>query len=113
LIVQISSVAVPQTELTSYLDYVRSSEIPDYESAPGLHSVSLLRRECVGYVEVMTISVWNFEKALGRFMETQSIPEHVRTHDGVIQLEKRAYELVFSCEGKLANADLEGEQSSG
>jgi heme-degrading monooxygenase HmoA len=111
LIVQISSVAVPQIELTAYLDHVRSSEIPDYEFAPGLHSVSLLRRECVAYVEVMTVSLWNSEKALRRFMQSRSIPKHVRNDGGEIQLEKRTYELLFSCEGRLGNADLEGEQS--
>ena len=103
---------MPQTELTSYLDYVRSREIPDYEFAPGLHSVSLLQREFVGYVEVMIVSLWNSEKARHRFIEIELIPKEAGS-GGVIQLEKRIYELVFSREGKLGNADLEGEQSPG
>ena len=108
VIVQISSVAVPHAELASYLESVRVTEIPHYEFAPGLQSVLLLQRECVGYVEVMTVSRWSSENALQRFTKNELIPKAVGS-GGVIILEKRTYELAFSCEGKLGVAGPEGE----
>ena len=47
--VRISSAAVPESDLTAYLDYVQKVEIPAYEAAPGLVSVTLVRRNLGGY----------------------------------------------------------------
>ena len=53
MIVQFASVIVPQPQASEYLEYLETSAIPTYESAPGLISVYLLQRSFVAYTEVL------------------------------------------------------------
>jgi hypothetical protein len=41
-----------------YLSYVQNSNIPVYEAATGLISVSVFQRLAVGYVELLTLTMW-------------------------------------------------------
>lgn len=108
---RISSAAVPQSALSPYLEYVRSTEIPRYEAATGLMSVSLLQRPFGAYVELLTLSIWQSEQALTRFVEKQPPADGVESEYGVIQFEPRTYESVVSRDGKLRDdEDLQQEQ---
>jgi len=98
---QVLSAIVPQTQVDAYLDYLRTRAIPAYESAVGLISVSLSRRQVVGYVEFLTLSTWQSEEALRRFLEGRPASTGVKSDGGVIYMEPRAYELVVSREGKF------------
>jgi heme-degrading monooxygenase HmoA len=99
MIVRISSTIVPKPKLKEHLERVQKSEIPAYEAAPGLHSVWLLERPFVEYIEVMTISLWRSETALNRFLKdlppvTVDAKEHKE-----IQLDARLYGLVTASKG--------------
>jgi hypothetical protein len=102
---------VPLSEITSYLEHVRSSEIPLYEAAVGLMSVSLLQRQFVAYVELMTISLWQSGGALKRFVEEQLLTDRALGDSGVIRLEARTFEVVLSREGKLQGG-VQGPESA-
>lgn len=101
MIVRVSSAIVSETQVGIYLEYVGSSVMPAYETAVGLISVSLSRRQVVGYVEFLTLSIWQSDEALKRFVEAQPSATGVRSDGGVIYVEPRAYELVVSREGKF------------
>ena len=100
MIVQISSVVVPQSNLNDYLDHVRHNEILSYAAAPGLVSVSLLQRSFVAYVEVMTVSSWRSLEAMQKFAENLRFCANARVEYDSIQLDPRAYEVVVSCDGE-------------
>ena len=96
MIVRISSAAVPESGLTAYLDYVQKVEIPAYEAADGLVSVTLVRRNLGGYVEVLTLSIWQSEDALRRFgLPNQDVRKE---YDGVA-FGVRDYETVLVRQG--------------
>jgi hypothetical protein len=55
--VRITSVVVSEPNLKAYLEHVQRPEIAEHESAPGLIAIWLIRRPCVAYVELMTVSL--------------------------------------------------------
>jgi len=94
VIVRISSVIVPQARLQPYLENVQSVEIPVYQAADGMVSVWLLVRTTVGYAELRTVSLWQTEAELERFLQKQLSPSPGYA-EGVITLEVRNYDLHF------------------
>jgi hypothetical protein len=96
MIVRISSTAVPESGLTAYSDYVQKVEIPAYEAASGLVSVTMVRRNLGEYVEVLTFSIWQSEDALLRFgLPNQDV---MKEYDGVA-FGVREYETVLVRQG--------------
>jgi heme-degrading monooxygenase HmoA len=106
VIVRISSAIVPSSEFAAYSEHLRSKAIPIYEAAAGLEWVAFLERPVGGYVDVVTISVWESEQALARFVEGKLSKEDPASYAGVIQLDPRAYDLIVSAQGRLQ--DMEG-----
>ena len=85
---------VPQTRSAPHLEHVRCILLRTYETAEGLVAVWISKREVVAYVEVLTISVWQSEGALRRFIQDNG---PVATEDqGVISLEPHTFELLYS-----------------
>jgi len=82
-----------------YLDHVHTSAIPAYEAAAGLISVSVFQRLVVGYVELLTLTMWQSEQALTRFLEGRPPTNNDRSDYGVIHMEPHVYELVSSRQG--------------
>lgn len=113
VIVRISSAVVPESMASSYLEYVQRCEIPCYEVASGLIGVSVLQKPFVAYVELMTVSVWQSEEALERFVRDQLPADHTEASGGAIELSERIYEVVLSRPGKLRVADLREPEESG
>jgi heme-degrading monooxygenase HmoA len=113
MIVRISSAVVPESEASSYLEYVQNCEIPCYEVASGLIGVSVLQKPFVAYVELMTVSVWRSEEALNRFVRDQLPADRAKAGRGTLQLSERIYEVVLSREGRLRGADLRGPKETG
>jgi hypothetical protein len=58
VIVRISSTSVSESRVGSYREFLESSVIPRYETAPGMVKVSLLERQLVAYVEIIIVSLW-------------------------------------------------------
>ncbi len=108
MIVRISSAFVPLYNFTSYLEYVQGSEVPSYEAATGLISVSLLQRSLVTYVELMTISSWRSEEAMKPFVEKQLSADRAKNEYGIIQFEAHTYELALYRDGKVQGEDERG-----
>jgi hypothetical protein len=99
--VRISVAIVAESNLNPYLEYVQRTEIPTYEAATGLASFCILHRPFVAYVELITISFWQSERALTQFLETQRpIPAATETF-GAIRLEARNYTVLVSGTGKV------------
>jgi heme-degrading monooxygenase HmoA len=113
VIVRISSAVVPESMASSYLEYVQRCEIPCYEVASGLIGVSVLQKPFVAYVELMTVSVWQSEEALKRFVRDQLPADRTEAGGGAIELSERIYEVVLSRPGKLCVADLREPEESG
>lgn len=67
MIVQISSVTVPQSVVSVQIENMPSRTIPTYQAAEGFVSLCLLQRPFVAYVELLMISIWESEPALNRF----------------------------------------------
>ena len=109
VIVRVSSTIVPESNLSDYLERVQQSGIPAYKAAPGLHSVWLLERYFVGYVEVMAISLWRSDTAMNGFVKDWHQIMAPENEYGEIRLEARVYKLVTSCNGQPE--ELDGEQS--
>ncbi len=61
---------VPETQVGIYLEHVGSNVKLAYETV-GLIAVSLSRRQVLGYVEFLTLSIWQSDEALKRFLEGQ------------------------------------------
>ncbi len=96
--------------LDRYLSHVHTSTIPVYEAATGLISVSLFQRPVVGYVELLTFTMWQSEQALARFLEGYLAANNDRSDYGVIHMEPHVYELVASRQGVRQIAeDLQAE----
>lgn len=91
--------------LDRYLGHVHTSTIPAYEAAAGLISVSVFQRLVVGYVELLTITMWQSERALTRFLEGRPTTNNDRSDYGVIHMEPHVYELVASRQGTRQIAD--------
>ena len=109
MIMRVSSAIVSETQVGTYLDYVGTSVMPAYEAAVGLISVSISRRQVVAYVEFLTLSIWQSDEALKRFLEGQPAATGVTSDRGIIYVEPRAYELVVSREGKLRPTEEQQE----
>src|SRR5271170_6342306 len=98
MIVQILSVAVPQSVVSVQIENMRSRTIPTYQAAEGFVSLCLLQRPFVAYVELLMISIWEAEPALNRFTASQlAVDVAERDHD-IIRLGLRTYELLVSSE---------------
>ena len=93
---------VPAPSLSRCLKHIEQFVIPRYEAAPGLISIWLMQRPFVAYVELATLSMWQSEQDMTRFLESQAMP--FCPGDGVIQLEPHAFEIVLSHPGKPADA---------
>lgn len=105
MIVHIASTVVPEFRLNVYEEQLQGWDAPAYAAAPGLISVRWLRRCFVAYVELMTISTWQTEEALKVFLDGQPTLEEIRKNQGVIQLEKRTYEIFMSLKGKHQDSE--------
>lgn len=88
-----------------YLSHVHTSTIPAYEAAAGLISVSVFQRLVVGYVELLTFTMWQSEQALTRFLEDSLATNNDRSDYSVIHMEPHVYELVASRQGTRQIAD--------
>jgi len=113
MIVRISSAVVPESMVSSYLEYVQSYEIPRYEAANGLIGVYVLQKPFVAYVELMTVSIWQSEEASGQFVRDPLPADRAKRDCGAVELPERIYEIVLSCQGKLPGADLRGPGGTG
>ncbi len=108
--VRISVTIVPESNLNPYLEYVQRSEIPTYEDAAGLASFCILQRPFVAYVELVTISLWQSEQALSRFLATLAPTPAATDGYGAIRLEARNYTVLVSGTGKVqATQEASGE----
>jgi heme-degrading monooxygenase HmoA len=103
VIIHTSSVIVPQNESLAHFEHVRSTLLPNYETAEGLLGVSVSKREVVAYVEVLTISIWQSEDALRRFIQDNN--QVARKGRGFIALEPHTFELLYSSSGNQRASD--------
>jgi tRNA A22 N-methylase len=72
--------------------------------------VSLLERQLVAYVEMLTVSLWQSQEQLQQFlenlqlsMESQKLVEDAKRKYGVIEVESRTFEVVLSREANQQN----------
>jgi heme-degrading monooxygenase HmoA len=105
MIVRISSNVVPEASLDLYLEYFRKNEIPNYGAAAGLASFYVLQRSVVAYVELLSISFWESEQVLTRFLDTQTPTRAATESYGVIHLEARNYTLLISGKGGIQTGE--------
>jgi len=63
---------VPAHTLSRYLEHLEQFLIPRYEAASGLISVFLLQRPFVAYVELVTLSMWQSDEDMTRFLESRA-----------------------------------------
>jgi heme-degrading monooxygenase HmoA len=104
MIVQVSSVAVPQSLVSVQIEDIRSRTIPAYQAAEGFVSLCLLKRPFVAYVELLMISIWESEPAWNRFTASQLPVDGAERDQDVIRLGLRTYELLVSGESTAQNA---------
>lgn len=110
MIVRISSAIVPHSMFDGYLDHIYTSTIPVYKAATGLISVSVFQRLVGGYVELLTLTMWQSEQALTRFFEGRPATNNDRNDYGVIHMEPHVYELVASRQRTRQIADDSPEE---
>ena len=103
MLVQISSVAVPQSVVSVQIENMRSPTIPTYQAAEGFVSLCLLQRPFVAYVELLMTSIWESEPVLNRFTASQLAVGVAEDHN-IIRLSLRTYELLVSSESKAQDA---------
>jgi heme-degrading monooxygenase HmoA len=96
MILRMLSAFVPRSELEMYLEHLRIKTIPAYEAAAGLISVALVRRQFVEYVEVATISTWQSEEAMTRFLGLAAPIDPSQPVRSLIEWEAHIYEMVVA-----------------
>jgi heme-degrading monooxygenase HmoA len=82
-----------QSHAEAYLKRLLEAVIPEYQAAPGLSALRVLRRSLVGYEEIATVTTWQSEEHMQKFCEPSppSSPSSVS-----IQREPpHVYEIVF------------------
>jgi heme-degrading monooxygenase HmoA len=104
MIVQVSSVVVPQSMVSVQVENMRSRTIPTYQAAKGFVSHCLLERSFVAHVELLMISVWESEPALNRFTASQPPVDGAERDRDNIRVSSRTYELLVSGESKAQDA---------
>jgi heme-degrading monooxygenase HmoA len=109
MIIHISSVIVPVSEFQARLHQALQNLLPNYEIAAGLLSVSLSHRSVVAYVELLTISNWESEESLRRFLETCPQQVESSTNDGMIYTEPHTYEIVAFRGRRMADLNNGGQ----
>lgn len=105
LILRTSSAIVPDSMFDTYLSHVQATTIPAYEAATGLISVSVFRRPVVGYVELLTLTMWQSGQALTGFLDSCPPITELSSDNGVIHMESHVYELVASGQGTSQTAE--------
>lgn len=90
---------VPCSILQTYLHHVHTSRIPAYRAAPGLVSVSVCQRPVASYVELLTLTLWQSEQALSKFLEGDLAAAKDRNEHDVIQMEPHVYEVLETRQG--------------
>jgi heme-degrading monooxygenase HmoA len=95
VIVRITTIAVPKTQLPEYYEYMENNLVPRYTNSPGLSSIQLLKREFVAYDEITTISSWDSEEAMNAFLETKPFDRTPFEFAG-IEFEPRLYHVLMS-----------------
>ncbi len=103
MILRMVSVFVPRSELEMYLEHLRIKIIPAYEASPGLISVVLVRRQFAEYVEVATISTWQSEEAMARFVGHAVLPDPSQPVSSMVEWAAHVYEMVEARCGKQPN----------
>lgn len=104
MILRLSSVFVPRLS-DICLEELRAWAVDNYAAAPGLHSVLLFQRELVGYVELVTLSIWQAEEAMTRFFEDKKHSDWNHSEKGSIEKEPHSYELVVAIDGSVPDAE--------
>jgi heme-degrading monooxygenase HmoA len=104
MILRLSYVFVPRLSEVS-LEELRAWTVNNYTAAPGLYSVLLFQRQLAGYVEVVTLSIWQAEEAMTRFFSDKQHSEWNHSEKGAIRKESQSYELVVAVRGSLPDAD--------
>lgn len=99
MIVRISSIAIPKTEVARYFDHVQSDLVPAYRGAPGFDSLYFLHRSLIAYEEVLTVSFWQSEADLVHFVQDSAV-EHGLREVAAIEFAPRSYRLLMSCKGQ-------------
>jgi len=103
MILRMLSVFVPRSELEIYLEHLRIKTIPAYEASPGLISVVLVRREFAEYVEVATISTWQSDDAMARFLGNAVLLDPSQPVSSMVEWDAHIYEMVEARCGKQPN----------
>ena len=103
MILRMLSVFVPRSELEMYLEHLRIKTIPAYEASPGLISVVLVRRQFAEYVEVATISTWQSEEAMARFLGHAVLLDPSPPMISMVEWDAHIYEMVEARCGEHPN----------
>lgn len=103
MIVRLSSAFVPRL-FDVCQEELREWAVSDYKGAHGLDLVLLFQRELVGYVELVTVSIWQEEEAMTRFFNRN---QHTKwnSDNGTIEKGPRSYELIIAIGPLLPNAE--------
>ena len=96
MILRMLSAFVPRSELEMYLEHLRIKTIPAYEAAAGLISVALVRRHFVEYVEVATISTWESEETMTRFLGEAAPIDPLQPLPSLLEWEAHIYQMVVA-----------------
>lgn len=99
MILRMLSAFVPRSELEMYLEHLRIKTIPACEAAAGLISVALVRRQFVEYVEVSTISTWQSEETMTRFLGQAAPIDPSQPVRLLVEWEAHIYEMVVARDG--------------
>jgi heme-degrading monooxygenase HmoA len=93
-IVRIASVFVMQSHVEAHLKRLLEGVIPAYQAAPGLLTISVLRRSLVGYEEITTVTTWQSEEHMQKFCESNPLPSQY----GVFHEKEppHVYQIVFN-----------------
>ena len=94
MIARISSAIVPYSTVDRYLDYLCTNRVPTCEVSADLISFLVFKRPVVGYVELLTLTIWRSEKALARFLEGCVETTDDGRDYSVIHMESHVYELI-------------------
>jgi hypothetical protein len=99
MIFRMLSTFVPRSELEMYLEHLRIKTIPAYEAAAGLISVALVQRQFAEYVEVATISTWQSEETMTRFLGQAAPIDPSQPVRSLIEWQAHIYEMVVARNG--------------
>jgi hypothetical protein len=101
MIIKLSALLIPKSQSEAFLKRVTDSLHSDFENAPGLEAVLILKRHFVAYTEASVLSIWNSKEACESFERKRPIAISP-SQDCIVEKDGYTYTVVATYHARSA-----------